>query len=528
MDQFYLENADLYQKLLKGLKPPPVAAAKTAAVASDAKMIVSARIRPMLEEDLVSRFPCALFSRSVEDSMLDLHDLYNHPSGRPQLRSSTYQMDRVYGSEMATETIYKDLVAGLIPLAWRGGTGSLFAYGQTGSGKTFTISRLETLVVNSLLSQNDSDDDVSSNKRRIYMTIVELAGNSAFDLLSARKSVMILEDAAGATQLFGAREQLIEDKREAALLLRAANRLRRAAPTSKNDGSSRSHAICRVRIEDPSSPDAAGFLYLVDLAGSEVARDIAAHTADRMRETREINTSLSVLKDCIRGRAEWEATKRAKRGKTKKRPHIPFRHCALTKVLKHVFDPSDDRDDSRTVVIACVNPNLADAKSSKNTLRYAEMLRVPALVEEDQKTGIAPVRILSSQDPNPALAGVPFNERVRPGMVVKWKRPETEENVAVAIDQSLAVALCPSAVMGTGSVSVQNEEENSQISGRSGSDIDQNGKSEKWLCALVTPGLAAGSYEINLWQQLDVDISWLVSEVILKYDTNTRYYHVVE
>ena len=88
MDQFYLENADLYQKLLKGLKPPRAAAAETGAVASDAKMIVGARIRPMLEEDLVSRFPCALFSRSVEDSMLDLHDLYNHPSGRPQLRVS--------------------------------------------------------------------------------------------------------------------------------------------------------------------------------------------------------------------------------------------------------------------------------------------------------------------------------------------------------------------------------------------------------------------------------------------------------
>lgn len=445
------------------------------------------------------------------------------------LKSSSYQMDRVYGSEMATETIYKDLVADLIPLAWRGGTGSLFAYGQTGSGKTFTISRLETLVINALLSQNDSEDDVSSNKRRIYMTIVELAGNSAFDLLSARKSVMILEDAAGATQLFGAREQLVEDKREATLLLRAANRLRRAAPTSKNDGSSRSHAICRVRVEDPLSPDAAGFLYLVDLAGSEVARDIAAHTADRMRETREINTSLSVLKDCIRGRAEWEATKRSKRGRTKKRPHIPFRHCALTKVLKHVFDPSDDRDDSRTVVIACVNPNLADAKSSKNTLRYAEMLRVPALVEENQNTdNIGPVRILSSQDPNPAAASVPFTERIRPGMVVKWKRTETEKNAALASDQNLAVALCPSVAMGTGPVSVQNEEEKSQIPGRSSSEIDQDGESEKWLCALVTPGLAAGSYEINLWQQLEIDIISMASEVILKYDTNTRYYHVVE
>lgn len=92
MDQFYLENVSKYETLLKGLKPPPAPEPATA-VRRNSKMIVSARIRPMLEEDIASRFPCAIYSRPAQKTMynnvLDLHDLYNHPSGRPQLRVSS-------------------------------------------------------------------------------------------------------------------------------------------------------------------------------------------------------------------------------------------------------------------------------------------------------------------------------------------------------------------------------------------------------------------------------------------------------
>lgn len=115
-----------------------------------------------------------------------------------------------------------------------------------------------------------------------------------------------------------------------------------------------------------------GMLYCIDLAGSEAARDRAQHGADRMKEAREINASLSVLKDCIRGKAEADAFMG---NNSKKKPHIPFRQSALTRVLKHVFDPAGMRS-CKTVVIACVNPSLPDIGPSKNTLRYAEMLRV--------------------------------------------------------------------------------------------------------------------------------------------------------
>ncbi|KAM3078823.1 hypothetical protein ACMFMF_003755 [Clarireedia jacksonii] len=284
-------------------------------------------------------------------------------------QSFNYQVDRIFDSQTTTEEIYQDLVEDLVPFAWNGGIGTLFAYGQTGSGKTYTVSRLEQLVAESLMSGS------FEGERQVYITIIDLAGNSAYDLLNSRAPISILEDAFGATQLAGAEEYQVQGRDEMIDLVERAASFRRTAPTLKNDASSRSHGICRIRVANPSTGND-GLLYLVDLAGSEAARDVAVHGADRMRETREINMSLSVLKDCIRGKTQADALMFSDGAKSKqKKAHVPFRQSALTKVLKHVFDPASTSA-CKTVVIACVNPSLADVGPSKNTLRYAEMLRV--------------------------------------------------------------------------------------------------------------------------------------------------------
>jgi kinesin family protein 2/24 len=111
---------------------------------------------------------------------------------------------------------------------------------------------------------------------------------------------------------------------------------------------------------------------LIDLAGSEAARDIFSHSTERMKETREINLSLSVLKDCIRAAALSNSTT----GKSSKTTYIPFRQSLLTKVLKHLFDPSESRK-CMTAVLACINPSFLDTGASRNTMRYAEMLCEP-------------------------------------------------------------------------------------------------------------------------------------------------------
>ncbi|KAK3704357.1 hypothetical protein LTR37_013910 [Vermiconidia calcicola] len=385
MDRFYLQNADLYRSLIDSVDstvpaphfsrhkaPPPNETVVKEQYNPD--MVVAARIRPMLDEDVTVGFPRAVYPRARrtdEPQVVDLQDLYNHPRGRPVLRSSNYQLDMLFDSDATSTEIYANLVLDLISFAQQGGVGTLFAYGQTGSGKTFTVSQLQKLAALSLM-----DEDLLE-QREIYITIVDIAANSAFDLLDSRKPIAVLEDSSGNTQLAGAKEHRVSAKDELLDLIAQAAVYRRTAPTMKNDASSRSHSICRISIRNTSSSSGNdGILYLVDLAGSEAARDVVQHGADRMRETREINMSLSVLKDCVQGKAESETFKLKGLRSKQKKVHVPIRQSTLTKVLKHVFDPTGGRA-CKTVVVACVNPSLADVAQSKNTLRYAEMLRAP-------------------------------------------------------------------------------------------------------------------------------------------------------
>ncbi|KAK0654159.1 P-loop containing nucleoside triphosphate hydrolase protein, partial [Cercophora samala] len=372
MEQFLIDNADRYKELVQAFKPKPTPAkAETAAGGStNPDFLVSTRIRPLLPDERSQGFPEGVLSRPGDANIVDLHELKKSVRGLPSLNQSfSYPVDRVFGPESTTKEIYNDIIQPLVPWAWGGGVSTMFAYGQTGSGKTFTVSGLEEYVAETLM------DGGLEGERKLYMSVIELAGQTAFDLLNSRKQISILEDSLGNTQLAGALEQALTTKSTFLSLIETASSLRRTAPTLKNDSSSRSHAICRIRIENPSIPSAEdGLLYLIDLAGSEAARDKTTHDAARMKEAREINTSLSVLKDCIRGRAMVDLDLASG-----KKAYVPFRQSTLTKTLKHVFDPSPVGGVGRsckTVVMACVNPCLADTQASKNTLRYAELLRV--------------------------------------------------------------------------------------------------------------------------------------------------------
>jgi kinesin family member 2/24 len=74
---------------------------------------------------------------------------------------------------------------------------------------------------------------------------------------------------------------------------------------------------------------------------------------------------------------------------SKKRLHIPWRSSKLTQVLKHVFETQSVRA-CKTVVVACVAPSIVDSSHSKNTLRYAEMLKIPVPKLRKQEDTIDP------------------------------------------------------------------------------------------------------------------------------------------
>lgn len=184
-------------------------------------------------------------------------------------QSSSYVLDKIYTSSDTTEEVYNDLVHPLVPWAWSGGVSTIFAYGQTGSGKTYTVSGLERSIASDLFPPTEA------GIRNIFVSIVELAGNTATDLLSARKPVSILEDSYGTTHLAGASGYHAVDRDALVSHIDRAAVLRQTAATQKNDASSRSHSVCRIRVANPSLPQAEdGLLFVVDLAGSEAARDV--------------------------------------------------------------------------------------------------------------------------------------------------------------------------------------------------------------------------------------------------------------
>jgi len=106
-----------------------------------------------------------------------------------------------------------------------------------------------------------------------------------------------------------------------------------------------------------------------------------------------------------------------------------------------------------------------------------------------------------------------FKERFRPGLVVRWK--PSAESVSDS-KENLAAVLCP-----------YTEEAHVQaFSGSLESKVNQAYQgSQQYICATVSSGTLANTYEINLWRQVVIDVKDMEAEVLLEYDPATRYYH---
>ena len=128
--------------------------------------------------------------------------------------------------------------------------------------------------------------------------------------------------------------------------------------TAANDTSSRSHAICQIKVRNPSGK-LIGKLLLVDLAGSERAQDTQSNNRHRRLEGAEINKSLLALKECIRALDSGNS-------------HVPFRASKLTMVLRDSFL---NKTSAKIVMIACINPGSSSSDHTLNTLRYADRLK---------------------------------------------------------------------------------------------------------------------------------------------------------
>ena len=119
-----------------------------------------------------------------------------------------------------------------------------------------------------------------------------------------------------------------------------------------------------------------GRLTFIDLAGSERGADTAKACRTTRLEGAEINTSLLALKEVIRALATGDSMTR-----------IPFRGSKLTQVLKESFVGKN----SRTVMVACVAPNMNNCDHTLNTLRYADRVK-----ERDSESGKLSEKVMAA------------------------------------------------------------------------------------------------------------------------------------
>lgn len=337
------------------------------------------RIRPLLENELEKNYFETCVSDANSSTKAYIHEPAFRFDGKPTLKTQKFDFDYVFGPEDNNQKVYMNTIYSMVELVLSGAMGVCLCYGQTGSGKTYTMTgieeylavdifkKMETIIermnLKSLETYNDKPFEVK-------VSFFEIMGNQCYDLLNNKEEISILEDKFGSVVVKNLQEYECQNSEELLNYINIGAAQRKTCATLKNDTSSRSHAICQIKIHNTVINQANdGILFLVDLAGSERHADSKFHNNDRIKETKEINTSLLTLKECIRARSLSALG-------SSQHIHIPFRTSKLTTLLKETFDLETCTRPCTTLFIANVSPNCLDSSHTLNTLRYSSPLKI--------------------------------------------------------------------------------------------------------------------------------------------------------
>jgi hypothetical protein len=339
----------------------------------------------------------------------------------------------VYEQSGAQNAIAEDLFCGY--------NATILAYGQTGSGKTFTMGTAPSTSSSDRDGPDETDGvipracrDLFENVREkcdgqaeVHCSYMEVYNEEIRDLLvdnikggqqqqqqhqhqQSQTQLRIRETLDGQIYVRGLEERKVTSPLDVYKIMEEANKRRVVASTKMNATSSRSHAICVLKIkgvvvlpgsthtnqskvdanvdgcQHPRTDDDDGIsrtfqakLTLVDLAGSERLKKTQAK-GSRAKEGISINKGLFVLGQVVsalaeKGRLLSEIEAQAQPHDKKKKKFLPlqkppYRDSKLTRLLQDSLGGN-----SRTIMIACVSPAKFNAEETTSTLRYATQAR---------------------------------------------------------------------------------------------------------------------------------------------------------
>ncbi|EEQ31224.1 kinesin motor domain-containing protein [Microsporum canis CBS 113480] len=256
-------------------------------------------------------------------------------------------------------------ISQLVQSALDGYNVCIFCYGQTGSGKTHTMSSEDGMIPRAVRQIYDTASGLKEKGWEYTMegSFVEVYNENINDLLGRaeefdKKKHEIRHDLQKCqTTVTNVTTVRLDSPEKVETILRRAWTNRSVAATKANERSSRSHSVFILRLVGENSTTgehSEGTLNLVDLAGSERLSH-SGSTGDRLKETQNINKSLSCLGDVI-----------GALGQGKEGAHIPYRNSKLTYLLQFSLGGN-----SKTLMFVMVSPQQDHLNETLTSLKFA-------------------------------------------------------------------------------------------------------------------------------------------------------------
>lgn len=284
-----------------------------------------------------------------EKNMITIREVKKKLDTSLYAQDHTFTFDYIFDENAKNIEIF-EAIKSVTHHALNGGNGSIIAYGQTGTGKTHTMfhpsSGLVFLGIQEWLKY----------KKNGYVSFYEIYNGHVYDLLEYKEELAMREKD-GNVHLQKLTNKQFSTYEEGVQIIKEGMIMRRTGTTAANQESSRSHAILRIGAKESNLSCDSNNLLFVDLAGTERGSDRKDVNSMVKHEGAEINKSLLALKECIRGMDRLST-------------HLPFRQSKLTQILKNSLVGN-----SKTCIIAAVNPSFHCIEHTLNTIRYANRIK---------------------------------------------------------------------------------------------------------------------------------------------------------
>ena len=302
-----------------------------------------------------------------------------------------YKVDKVFDDKCDNMDIYNNISIEILKNVIKYNKNvTFYVYGQTGSGKTHTIlgdhkikGKEEEGFVSLMLH------DILNINYPVSVTLVEIYNNKCYDILNHKKLIYQRENYEKNFVMCNIQKKEIKTKQDIAELNQIIMENRKTGVSSENDTSSRSHLQINIEFNNR-------FLKIMDLAGCEKAKMSICENKEKYKENGEINQSLFALKECIRALVD-------------EKPHIPYRKCELTKMLRQSFEPT-----SKTYILSTVSQDVYNSHTTIDVLNYITDMKKIKCVQKRQMPKIPrplprPLQPLPSVHENYMLGSPKYN-----------------------------------------------------------------------------------------------------------------------